>query len=93
MVSCTYCVRYVINPCISSYSILIETGDLTCTGNRLGTGLEYDINSPSVVQIKPNAQLISISCGLFHNLALLETGEVYSWGCGLEGQLGHGNFE
>ncbi|KAN0032031.1 hypothetical protein ACTFIV_005904 [Dictyostelium citrinum] len=32
----------------------------------------------------------SIACGEEHTIALLETGDVYGWGRGDEGQLGHG---
>eukprot|EP00762_Andalucia_godoyi_P006193 ANDGO_01657.mRNA.1 hypothetical protein len=31
-----------------------------------------------------------VSCGASHNLVLLNNGDVYSFGCGLSGRLGHG---
>lgn len=33
-----------------------------------------------------------IACGQAHNLALSVSGNVYSWGSGEYGQLGHGVF-
>jgi alpha-tubulin suppressor-like RCC1 family protein len=33
--------------------------------------------------------VISICCGSLHNLALTFDGNLYSWGCGEGGQLGH----
>ena len=33
-----------------------------------------------------------LSCGFEHCLALTSTGQVYSWGCGASGCLGHGDY-
>jgi alpha-tubulin suppressor-like RCC1 family protein len=35
----------------------------------------------------------SVKCGFNHTLSLSEEGEVYSWGLGKEGALGHSSFE
>ena len=34
----------------------------------------------------------SVACGESHTLALSTSGELYSWGSGQQGQLGHGDF-
>ena len=33
-----------------------------------------------------------VASGSFHTVALTKTGEVFSWGCGRDGQLGHGDW-
>lgn len=35
--------------------------------------------------------MVRIACGNLHNVALTEEGDVYSWGWGIQGALGHGN--
>jgi len=35
----------------------------------------------------------TIACGGFHSAALTEKGHVLTWGCNLNGQLGHGNYK
>lgn len=35
----------------------------------------------------------AIACGQSHCMALTETGAVFSWGCGLNGRLGHGDSD
>ena len=34
---------------------------------------------------------MSVAAGVGHNLALTADGAVWSWGCGGQGQLGHGD--
>lgn len=34
---------------------------------------------------------MKITCGDLHNVALTESGEVYTWGWGVHGALGHGD--
>ena len=40
-----------------------------------------------------NHEFAHIACGAEHSFALSTTGELYSWGLGFKGQLGHGDFE
>lgn len=35
--------------------------------------------------------VIKIACGTLHNLAITQEGQVYTWGWGITGALGHGN--
>jgi len=37
-------------------------------------------------------KVIEISCGESHTLALTDEREIYTWGGGQLGQLGHGDF-
>uniref|UniRef100_UPI003AAEB7BA probable E3 ubiquitin-protein ligase HERC1 n=1 Tax=Centroberyx gerrardi TaxID=166262 RepID=UPI003AAEB7BA len=63
---------------------------------RLGQGNSDDLYTPTVISALQGyvvTQLVT-SCGSDgHSLALTETGEVFSWGDGDFGKLGHGNSE
>ncbi|XP_019899964.2 probable E3 ubiquitin-protein ligase HERC1 isoform X1 [Esox lucius] len=63
---------------------------------RLGQGNSDDLYAPTVISALQGyvvTQLVT-SCGSDgHTLALTETGEVFSWGDGDYGKLGHGNSE
>jgi RCC1 and BTB domain-containing protein len=39
-----------------------------------------------------NYHVIDIACGESHTIALTNKGEIYTWGGGQLGQLGHGDF-
>ncbi|MBA0683239.1 hypothetical protein Goari_024911, partial [Gossypium aridum] len=69
--------------------------------NKVGVGDNTDICSP--VQVKfPNDQahscyccfqilkVVQVSCGWRHTLAITEEQNIFSWGRGTNGQLGHG---
>lgn len=72
--------------------IAIETGEITVFGNRLGTGLPKDTNTPVDITLESKHQIITISSGNYHNAILTEFGQLYTWGCDIFGQLGHGDF-
>eukprot|EP00475_Leptophrys_vorax_P036305 TRINITY_DN61106_c0_g1_i2.p1 TRINITY_DN61106_c0_g1~~TRINITY_DN61106_c0_g1_i2.p1 ORF type:complete len:346 (-),score=69.51 TRINITY_DN61106_c0_g1_i2:702-1691(-) len=72
--------------------IALETGDVTAAGNRLGTGFDHDTSNPMVVGFQ-GQQITSLQSGHFHNVAMTDNGDIYTWGCGLDGQLGHGDLE
>ncbi|XP_072108525.1 probable E3 ubiquitin-protein ligase HERC1 isoform X1 [Mobula birostris] len=63
---------------------------------RLGQGNSDDLHTPTVISSLQGyvvTQLVT-SCGSDgHSLALTESGEVFSWGDGDYGKLGHGNNE
>ena len=43
--------------------------------------------------IPKKVHIIKIACGCYHSIALSENGNVYTFGRGNHGQLGHGNIE
>jgi alpha-tubulin suppressor-like RCC1 family protein len=47
---------------------------------------------PTLIKISPHIEIVSISAGSRHTLALTAQGTVYSWGWGHVGQLGHADF-
>ena len=38
-------------------------------------------------------EIDQVACGFNHTVALSKQGEVYTWGQGKQGALGHGDFE
>eukprot|EP01103_Thecamoeba_quadrilineata_P018925 TRINITY_DN7469_c0_g1_i1.p1 TRINITY_DN7469_c0_g1~~TRINITY_DN7469_c0_g1_i1.p1 ORF type:complete len:796 (+),score=82.08 TRINITY_DN7469_c0_g1_i1:63-2390(+) len=59
---------------------------------QLGLGHRYSQGHPQQVLADPigREKIVKISCGQNHTLVLNDKGEVYSWGSGVFGQLGHG---
>ena len=74
---------------------LDKDGNLYSWGNndygQLGIGVN-DKFCHSPVKIRGITDVVDVACGDFHVLALNKFGEVYSWGMGGDGQLGHGNY-
>ncbi|KAG8252878.1 putative E3 ubiquitin-protein ligase herc1 [Homalodisca vitripennis] len=63
---------------------------------RLGQGHSEDLHSLSVISALQGFVIVEVatSCGSDgHSLALAESGEVFSWGDGDYGKLGHGNSD
>ena len=56
---------------------------------RLGYGGENSIRFPRLIETLKGKTALSVSAGDAHSVALTENGEVFTWGLGLCGQLGH----
>lgn len=54
----------------------------------LGHGGSFVTKTPQLVKTLSDKIIIDIACGEAHTLALTETGDLYAWGRGFEGQLG-----
>ncbi|XP_024544935.1 ultraviolet-B receptor UVR8 [Selaginella moellendorffii] len=60
-------------------------------GGRLGIDTEFNQYKPYV---NPRIKRVQMaSAGGLHNIALTEVGNVYTWGYGAFGALGHGSYE
>eukprot|EP00245_Coleochaete_scutata_P012098 TRINITY_DN4638_c0_g1_i1.p1 TRINITY_DN4638_c0_g1~~TRINITY_DN4638_c0_g1_i1.p1 ORF type:complete len:425 (+),score=61.67 TRINITY_DN4638_c0_g1_i1:61-1275(+) len=57
---------------------------------QLGVCNNEDQNAPHAVASIPEA-VLQVSCGWRHTVAVTEKGNVYAWGRGTTGQLGHGD--
>ncbi|KAJ7957057.1 ultraviolet-B receptor UVR8-like [Quillaja saponaria] len=57
---------------------------------QVGVGDNVDHCSPVQVMFPNEQKVVQISCGWRHTLAVTEKQNVYSWGRGTNGQLGHG---
>ncbi|XP_019184500.1 PREDICTED: ultraviolet-B receptor UVR8-like [Ipomoea nil] len=57
---------------------------------QVGVGDNIDHCSPIQVDFPNNEKVAQVSCGWRHTIAFTERQNVYSWGRGINGQLGHG---
>ncbi|KAL3528160.1 hypothetical protein ACH5RR_012816 [Cinchona calisaya] len=57
---------------------------------QVGVGDNIDHCSPVQVRFPLDQKVVQISCGWRHTLAVTERQNVFSWGRGTNGQLGHG---
>jgi len=62
---------------------------------RLGIGSRSidRVSHPTLIESLLSNKCMKISCGWAHTLALMESGEIYSWGAGESGALGNGSSE
>jgi alpha-tubulin suppressor-like RCC1 family protein len=86
--------------CGWSHSMILTDKGLWVFGagshGQLGLGDRDDKHAPHLIAFLEGskvAQWKSVSCGFSHNALLLDNGNVYTWGSGLYGQLGHGDSE
>lgn len=79
--------------CFILYCNKLETGQLAMFGNRLGTGNSKDTMLPLMITMPFRCRIDSISCGSFHSAVLNELGQIFTWGCNFNGQLGLGHFK
>jgi len=75
-------------------AIFKEGGDVYSFGynffGQLGHGTQDPIPIPKKIDGLTN--IIQISCGEAHSIAVSSTGQTFSWGCNRYGQLGHGDW-
>ncbi len=57
---------------------------------QLGLGDIEDRNVPTPIPELSGVRTRLLACGWRHTLAVTQTGQVYVWGRGTNGQLGHG---
>ena len=55
---------------------------------RLGLGFENQENFPAVVEDLSDKNIVRVSCGTFHTIAMSEDGKVYTFGHNKYGKLG-----
>ena len=48
---------------------------------------------PQEILLLRDAPIKQVACGSYHSMALTKDGEVYTWGFGAHGRLGHGSTE
>ncbi|XP_076910778.1 PH, RCC1 and FYVE domains-containing protein 1-like [Bidens hawaiensis] len=58
---------------------------------RIGHGFESDVLHPKLIDSLSNTNIELIACGEYHTCAVTLSGELYTWGEGHFGILGHGN--
>ncbi|KAG5412303.1 hypothetical protein IGI04_008622 [Brassica rapa subsp. trilocularis] len=81
----------------ASHSVALLSGEVVCSWGRgedgqLGHGDAEDRSSPTQLSALDDHQIVSVTCGADHTVAYSQSRlEVYSWGWGDFGRLGHGN--
>ena len=79
--------------------VLTDLGEIFTFGNgafgALGHGGEDNLPLPRMVDALsvPGFVVTDIFCGEKHSACIVEGGQALTWGCGLEGQLGHSSNE
>jgi alpha-tubulin suppressor-like RCC1 family protein len=58
---------------------------------QLGHGNNEICKNPTQILSLSSLKIVSVSCGWQHTLCLSSSGQVFSWGYGEDGQLGHGD--
>ncbi|GAB2277068.1 hypothetical protein Dimus_011776 [Dionaea muscipula] len=61
------------------------------SGGRLGHGVDSDVLQPKLIDALSNTNIELVACGEYHTCAVTLSGELYTWGDGTSGRLGHGN--
>jgi alpha-tubulin suppressor-like RCC1 family protein len=95
--------RFMDKLCLSFFHsvVLSSNGEVWAWGNskngRLGVATSYGENQLIPVRVGINSlmgesKIIDIACGYKHGLALAKSGQVFAWGCGVDGKLGLGNI-
>ena len=78
----------------SHTAALTDDGTLFTWGKgsdgQLGHGGRDDSHLPRVVEVLWRQGIVQVVCGFWHTLCVLGSGELYAWGWGEGGQLGHG---
>ena len=80
---------------LTEHGVLYSWGGGGKDFNKGQTGHDTydDIETPTPIEFFKDKPILSFCCGGLHSTAITTTGEVYSWGEGQFGQLGHQNFE
>ncbi|KAL4238144.1 hypothetical protein ACF0H5_002856 [Mactra antiquata] len=60
---------------------------------QVGLGTRHTYTRPMPLEEMSKINCIAVDCGQYHSVALTEDANVYSWGWGVHGQLGHGDTE
>ncbi|CAI9781301.1 unnamed protein product [Fraxinus pennsylvanica] len=61
------------------------------SGGRLGHGVDSDVMQPKLIDALSSTNIELVACGEYHTCAVTLSGDLYSWGNGHFGLLGHGN--
>lgn len=60
-------------------------------GGQLGHGDETHLQTPQAIRSLEALDVVQVVAGASHSFAVTSEGELYSWGAGQCGRLGHGN--
>lgn len=76
---------------------LSSDGDVYSWGEgddgKLGHGTKSSCDRPRIIECLRGKEVVDIACGGAHSGCLTANGELYTWGKGRYGRLGHGDSE
>ncbi|XP_056632300.1 E3 ubiquitin-protein ligase HERC2 isoform X1 [Diorhabda sublineata] len=58
---------------------------------KLGHGNRLNLDKPRMIEALKSKKIRDIACGSSHSAAITSSGELYTWGLGEYGRLGHGD--
>lgn len=58
---------------------------------KLGHGNRLSLEKPRLIEALKSKRVRDIACGSSHSAAITSNGELYTWGLGEYGRLGHGD--
>lgn len=58
---------------------------------KLGHGNRLSLDRPKLIESLKSKRIRDIACGSSHSAAISSSGELYTWGSGEYGRLGHGD--
>jgi alpha-tubulin suppressor-like RCC1 family protein len=61
------------------------------SSGRLGHGVDSDVLHPKLIDALSSTNIELVACGEYHTCAVTLSGDLYTWGDGHFGLLGHGN--
>lgn len=61
-------------------------------GGKLGHGNGNSLDKPRLIEALKSKRIRDIACGSGHSAAISSNGELYTWGLGEYGRLGHGDI-
>ncbi|CAM6124002.1 unnamed protein product [Calypogeia fissa] len=90
--------QFVRVACGSAHTLaLTGSGDVYSFGQgafgALGHDSKEDVTVPLLLGTLWGLGIVQIACGEYHSAALSSDGQVFTWGRGKYGQLGHGSIE
>ncbi|XP_065332250.1 uncharacterized protein ca isoform X2 [Cloeon dipterum] len=83
--------------CGKNHSLALTSNGVYSWGSsqfgQLGFGITSHSSHPRLIESLSDEDIIQVSAGQYHSLALSKSGKVFAWGWGVHGQLGNGSTD
>lgn len=97
-IDCDFGEEVVVVACGRDHTVAVTVGGCLLSWGRgsfgqLGLGNCNDTATPTLVGREDTfgSGVLMVACGTFHTLAVTQEGDLFSWGLGAKGRLGHGD--
>ncbi|KAF7995498.1 hypothetical protein HCN44_006605 [Aphidius gifuensis] len=93
-----YTVKMIASHADGKHYMALTEEDITFSwgngdGGRLGHGDTVSYDQPKIIEALNKKSVVFIACGSTYSACLTASGELYTWGRGIYGRLGHGNCD